>query len=104
MDLRFLFYFCRSYLPFLGLLIIFAFPGPIKHKLWYIPLGILFTHLINALRVIALVIIAYMKPEWLNFNHDYTFTIIVYAFVFMLWWIWINKFSSMRKTQNPEKA
>ncbi len=76
---------------------IVAFPGPSIHKIWYIPVGLLLIHLINALRVVALVLIVKANPEWLSFNHDYTFTILVYAFVFLLWWIWVNKFSPLKK-------
>jgi exosortase family protein XrtF len=76
---------------------IVAFPGPIKHKLWFIPAGILLVHFVNVLRVLALVIIVDLNPEWLSFNHDYTFTILVYAFIFALWYIWVSKFSPLKK-------
>ncbi|MFZ6050974.1 exosortase X [Halocola ammonii] len=81
-----------------GLFIAFivAFPGPWKHKLWFIPMGLISIHLINSLRVIALVLIQYYRPQWLAINHDYTFTIIVYAFVFLLWYLWVNKFSPLK--------
>ena len=81
-----------------GLFIAFivAFPGPWKHKLWYIPVGLVSIHLINSLRVIALVVIQHYRPQWLGFNHDYTFTIIVYAFVFLLWYVWVNRFSPLK--------
>lgn len=89
---------CDGFILFaLFLAFIVAYPGALKHKIWFIPLGILLIHLINALRVIALVLIMRKHPQWLSFNHDYTFTIIVYAFVFLLWWVWINKFSSSGK-------
>lgn len=91
---------CNGFVLFiLFLAFIIAFPGPAKHKLWYIPAGILAIHIINAVRVTALVYIVYKKPEWLTFNHDYTFTILVYSFVFLLWWLWINKFSPLRQAK-----
>ena len=52
---------------------IVAFPGPWKHKLWYLPAGLIAIHLINAIRITALAVIAHVKIEWLQFNHDYTF-------------------------------
>ncbi len=73
---------------------ILAYPGPVKHKIWYAPLGIFLIHLINILRVAALAIIVDINPDWLAFNHDYTFTILVYGFVFLLWYIWIAKFGT----------
>ncbi|MEO6305997.1 MAG: exosortase family protein XrtF [Bacteroidia bacterium] len=72
---------------------IIAYPGKLKNKLWFIPLGIVAIHILNILRVIALVLIAYYYPQYLNFNHTYTFTFLVYSFIFLLWMIWVNKFS-----------
>lgn len=75
---------------------IFAYPGNQKNKFWFIPLGIILIHVLNLIRVIALVLIAYYSPKSLNFNHTYTFTFIVYAFIFLLWMIWVNKYSQKR--------
>jgi hypothetical protein len=30
--------------------------------------------------------------ELLNFNHDYTFYVVVYGWVFLLWWAWVKYF------------
>lgn len=79
---------------------IIAFPGPWKHKAWFLPLGLISIHVINAIRITSLAIIAHVKIEWLQFNHDYTFTILVYAYVFALWMIWVYKFSPLRKQGN----
>lgn len=73
---------------------IIAYPGNQLHKLWYIPAGILAIHLINILRVAALAIIANYSPGSLDFNHTYTFTFLVYSFIFSLWIIWVNRFAS----------
>ncbi len=81
---------------------ILAFPGPWKHKVWFLPLGLIAIHLINVLRIVALAIIVDMNPAWLDFNHDYTFTILVYAFVFYLWYIWVNKFSPLKNDNNAK--
>ena len=74
-----------------------AFPGPWKHRAWFIPSGLFIIHLLNAMRVAALTIIVYWNEKWLSFNHDYTFTIVVYSVVMVLWWWWINGFSDIRK-------
>ncbi|MBT6916513.1 MAG: archaeosortase/exosortase family protein, partial [Flavobacteriales bacterium] len=62
-----------------------AYPGPIKHKLWFLPVGLLAIHLINVVRILGLALIVYFfpDPEVLDFNHTYTFTIFVYSFVFL---------------------
>mgnify|MGYP002628460374 CR=1 FL=1 len=83
----------------LFLVFVIAFPGPLIHKLWYIPLGVVLIHVANVLRVVALAIIVHIDPDWLAFNHDYTFTVIVYSLVFGLWYIWIQKFSPLAKSK-----
>lgn len=70
---------------------IIAYPGSSKKKIWYIPLGLISIHFINILRVIALAIINFYNPSNLAFHHTYTFTMLVYAYVFILWMIWVNK-------------
>ena len=85
---------CNGFSLFaLFLIFMITYPGPWKKKLWYIPLGLLLIHLINVFRIVALTIILDINPEWLDFNHNYTFNIIVYSFVFLLWYIWAKKYA-----------
>ena len=74
---------------------IFSYTGKIKHKIWFTILGLLIIHFSNVLRIAALAIILYYAPETLDFNHTYTFTILVYSIVFVLWIAWANKFSKL---------
>jgi len=83
---------------------VIAFSGKIKNKLWFVPVGLLSIHLINALRVLGLAVIVHINEDWLAFNHDYTFTLFVYAWVFFLWWIWISKFSPLATKAKNELA
>src|SRR5690606_21620755 len=76
---------------------IIAFPGNWKKKLWFIPFGILIVHLANIVRVCALLLINNSHPEYLDFNHLYTFTIFVYAIIFGLWFWYAKKFSDYGK-------
>lgn len=75
----------------LFVLFVALFPGKSRHRWWFIPLGIASIHLLNSLRITALALIFFYRPEWLAFNHDYTFTIIVYSYVFFLWMFWVKK-------------
>ena len=70
-----------------------AFPGNGKKKSIYIPVGILIIHLLNLARVLALILLAYYNPSVLEFNHSYTFTLIIYACIFGMWMHWIKKSS-----------
>ena len=76
------------------LIFLIAYGGPWRHKLWFGLFGIITIHLVNALRVAALCIIVGINYEWLNFNHDYTFYVIVYGCVFLLWYIWVKRFAN----------
>jgi exosortase family protein XrtF len=80
---------------FAGFIIIF--PGKWVYKLFFIPIGILFIHVINILRLVALALVVVYNPDSLEFNHKYTFTVIVYACIFILWIIWVNKFATKSK-------
>ena len=71
-------------------LFVIAFPGSIKKKFWFIPLGIIIIHTTNVLRVMGLAMINYYAPQYLTFNHTYTFTILVYGIIFCLWMWWVN--------------
>ena len=72
---------------------IIAYPGQQKAKWWFIPAGIVAIHLLNILRVVGLAVLSLKAPEYLDFNHTYTFTFIIYGFIFYLWTLWINRFS-----------
>jgi exosortase family protein XrtF len=74
---------------------ILAFPGPWKHKIWFLPVGALSVFAVNVLRIAALAVIVHINPDWLAFNHDYTFTLLVYSYVFGLWMLWVKKFSPL---------
>lgn len=72
---------------------IIAYPGPWRTKLWFIPLGVLSIHLINILRVVGLALNHYYSHATLEFNHHYTFALIVYAFIFWLWTVWVRRYA-----------
>lgn len=79
-----------------------AYPGPWKHKAWYIPLGITLIHTMNIVRITCLCIITLKKPEWLSFNHTYLFQTLMYAFIFLLWYIWIKKIPVNRTNESAK--
>lgn len=76
---------------------ILVFPGSWKTKSWYIPLGLIIIHILNLIRVVSLTIMAKYYPEQLDFNHKYTFTIVLYAIVFYGWILWVKRFANIEK-------
>ncbi|MBX7204283.1 MAG: exosortase family protein XrtF [Bacteroidia bacterium] len=73
---------------------IMAFPGAVKNKVWYIMAGIVLIHILNVCRVAALAVIQFKAPQYLDFNHRYTFTFLVYGVIFILWIIWVKRYSN----------
>lgn len=90
----------------MGLFAIFilTFTGSIKNKLWFIPLGFFILHTANAIRVSILTIVSAKNPESLAFNHDITFQIIMYGIVFLLWYWWVNQFSSYTSLKSNQQS
>jgi exosortase family protein XrtF len=84
------------FLLFFGFILLME--GRLLDKLWFIPLGFLAILVLNIIRITALCVIFYYKPEYLDFNHKYTFVIIVYGAIFGLWILWVNKFTNAKET------
>lgn len=82
-------------------LFVIAFPGNNKNKLWFIPVGIIIIHIVNLMRVMGLALINFYAPKHLEFNHTYTFTILVYSMIFSLWMWWVN--FTLKKTRKDEQ-
>lgn len=78
---------------------IISFPGNIKSKFWFIPIGIFLVFFMNCLRMVFLAIIDTYSRAWTEFNHTYTFTILIYGFIFGLWMFWVNRYSYVKKKQ-----
>lgn len=84
-------------LMYLFISFILAFSGNWKHKLIFSAIGLIIIHVFNIIRTSLLAIIVVYKPNWVDFNHKYTFTTIIYVVIFILWVIWVNYFSTPRK-------
>lgn len=82
-------------LTFAGLIAVF--PGSWKHKLWYIPAGTVVLIILNIFRISALTIIAHCCPEYSDVNHYIIFKYTAWVFIFIMWVIWLNKFSPFSK-------
>ena len=81
---------------------ILIFEGSWKHKLWFIPLGVIIIHLLNVIRILALIFSGTISKSLLEFNHKYTFTIVMYIVTFIGWMIWVKYFASKSKTIDEE--
>lgn len=76
---------------------IIAFSGPLKKTLLYILFGSLIIYFINLLRIAFLSVMIYRYPEHQEFLHNLVFPAIIYGTIFLLWVLWVNKFSTLKK-------
>ena len=84
---------CSGFKQFLQWIVLMLFfPGPWKHKLWFIPAGLIVTHLVNIFRIDVLVIILDYFPQYWKFTHDWILRPFFYVIMFGMWVIWVEKF------------
>lgn len=71
-----------------------AFQGRLKHTLLFIVFGCLLIHLLNIIRIALLTAGLAAYPEYGEFLHGIVFPLFIYGVVFILWIVWVNRFSS----------
>ena len=71
---------------FIYMIFIIAYPGKVKHKLWFLPIGVLVIFLLNALRMAALTIVVAKHPDQMDLYHHFIFQAVIYLCIFALWW------------------
>ncbi len=92
---------CSGLKQFYQVLVLFVlFPGPWKHKLWFIPFGFVIMFLTNVFRIIALSVILLWKPEHWDFSHDWILRPFFYVVLFAIWVWWVEHFTRRRRTSN----
>lgn len=82
-------------------LLMMLFPGSLRNKLWFIPLGVLVVHLTNLFRVIGLSVIVVVLPQHWNFSHDYIFRPLFYVVIFLMWVWWVEKLAYPGQKTSP---
>nr|WP_315195975.1 exosortase family protein XrtF [uncultured Flavobacterium sp.] len=76
---------------------IVAFSGSLKNTFFFIFGGTLLIYILNVLRIALLIILMYYFPEKKHLLHGVLFPAIIYGAIFVLWVIWVNKFSKYAK-------
>ena len=74
---------------------VISFPSKWKHRLIYIPFGIVAIYFLNIIRIFSLALIFIYYPYYLDFNHHYTFTFFVYMDIFLLWMAYVKKYGKL---------
>jgi exosortase family protein XrtF len=77
-----------------------AFTGNFKNTFIFITLGSLLIHLFNIVRIALLSMAVFHFPMYQDFLHSVVFPLFIYGVVFLLWVIWVNKFSNHAKNHS----
>jgi exosortase/archaeosortase family protein len=72
-------------------LLLLIYPGRWKHKLWYIPMGMVIIHLTNISRIVFLSLVSVYRPEWWHIAHDTLLRGMFYVVILVLWIIWVER-------------
>ncbi len=88
-----------------GVLILFltfiiAFSGSLKATIIFGIVGSIIIYVVNLFRILILGILISKYPEYQYFLHAIVFPAIIYGTTFVLWIIWVNKFSNLKKVKN----
>jgi exosortase family protein XrtF len=79
---------------------IVAFSGKPKPTVLYIISGSLIIHILNVTRIALLCVLMYYYPKQQHFLHGVVFPLFIYGVVFILWILWVNKFSKYATKNN----
>jgi len=76
---------------------VFAFSAKWLKTVGYIVTGCFIIHALNVIRIALLAIALYHYPESEHLLHGVVFPLFIYAVVFVLWVLWLQKFSGYAK-------
>ena len=87
------------------LFLMLLFPGPWKHKAWYIPLGLVIVEFTNVVRIVGICLFLKPFPHDFALAHDVIFKIMFYVVIFLMWMVWNDCFHHPRtKKVNPNPS
>ena len=76
---------------------IVAFSGAIKVTFLFSVFGSILIYVVNVLRIAFLTVMINNFPNQIGILHDLIFPSIIYGTVFLLWVLWVNKFSNYKR-------
>src|SRR5690606_1827035 len=76
---------------------VIAFKGRFKKTLFFILGGSILIYILNIIRIALIAIALYHYPQHEHLLHGVLFPLFIYGVVFLLWVIWVNKFSVYAK-------
>lgn len=76
---------------------IVAFSGSLPATIIFGLVGSLIIYFMNIVRLVVISVLVKKYPEYDYFLHDLFFPAIIYGTIMVLWIIWVNKFSYLKK-------
>lgn len=76
---------------------IVAFSSGFKTTFLFILFGSLLLYATNIFRIVIISIALYKYPQYQYVLHDILFPLIIYGTTFLLWFIWVQKYSGLKK-------
>ncbi len=88
----------------IGIIILFltfiiAFSGSLKATIIYGIVGSIIIYVVNLFRILILSLLMFKYPDYQYFLHSLLFPGIIYGTTFILWIVWVNKFSNLKKVK-----
>jgi exosortase family protein XrtF len=74
-----------------------SFSGRMRPTLFFVLGGSLIIYVLNVARIAVLCVLIYFFPKQQSLVHGVFFPLFIYGVVFILWVIWVNKFSLYAK-------
>lgn len=71
-------------------MLIIAYPGPWKKKLFFVPIGLTGVFIINMIRIMAIGICFVDFFEYAYFDNHLYFNVAAYSFIFLIFVGWVN--------------
>lgn len=66
-----------------------------RYNKWLtLTIGNLIIYMLNIVRLIGLVLVLHYTPSSFEFHHEYTFSLLMYLIVFVMWYFYINEKST----------
>ena len=76
---------------------VIAFSGKFKVTVLFLVLGSVIIYTVNLFRIVLLTLGLYYYPWHGELLHTVIFPAVIYGIVFLLWMLWVNKFSNLGK-------
>ncbi len=76
---------------------IVAFAGELKATIMFILVGSGLIYCVNIVRIAFISLALYKYPQYQNMLHIFIFPAIIYGITFLLWVIWVRKYSKINR-------